>query len=499
MARRFHLFPVLGLLAALAAGCGGASSTGAGAADGASVAPASAPVFVSIDTDVGSAQWQQAGALLGKFPARQTLLDAINKEFAKRGVSYQQDVKPALGSEVDVAVLGLEQGSRDVVAMVQPGDKAKLQALLAKLDTSHPSSPATATAEYKGWTLISDKQSSIDRFKSEAAQGSLADDATFKDAMAGEPSGSLVRAYVNGSALQQLLERLGSRFGAATGCGSASQPAGTSKLRYISGALSTEANGLRLHAAVQSDNAPSGGGGDTKALLSEIPSGSLVVLAFHGADQFTQGFQQLQQSCGAQLQKSLAPLEALLGVKLVDLAGLFKNETALYVRTGSPLPEVTLISHQGDPQAALATLDTLARRLGALAGTQPKDTTVDGLPAKEMLVGGRVTIYYAAFGGKVVVTDSTAGISDLRGGGAKLADDPTFRDATKAAGMPDSTGGFLYVNLKDGIPYAESFAQLVGMSIPAQVDANLRPLQAFVVYGSTANGKAELTAFLELQ
>jgi hypothetical protein len=271
-------------------------------------------------------------------------------------------------------------------------------------------------------------------------------------------------------------------------------------LRYISGALEAQSGGVRLHATVQSQNAPSAGGGDTKALLSEIPSGALAVLAFHGSGQFAQGFQELQQTCSGQFQKSFAQVEALLGVKLKDIAALLRNETALYVRTGSPIPEVTFVSHQDDPQAALGTLDTLAKRLGGLFGSPPRDTTIDGVPAKELVAGGRVSIYYAAFDGKVVVTDALAGIHDLKVGGIDtLKDDPTFKDASKAAGMPDGPPFFLYLNLKDGIPYVESFAQLAGATIPPDVDANLKPLTSFVLYGTGSNGKFELTAFLQVQ
>jgi hypothetical protein len=501
MRRRLAVPPVLAALALLVAGCGGSSSstTGAGPAAGASIAPASAPVFVTIDSDPASGQWRQVNALLDKFPGKAKLIAAIEKELTKQGVSYEQDIKPALGPEVDVAVLGLAKGTRDVVGMVQPADKAKLQALLDKLDKTDPSSP-TVTAEYKGWTLVAEKQSALDTFEAESAKGVIADDATYKDALANEPADSLATAYVNGAALQQLLEQLGSQLGAAAGCGPATQTAAPVTLRYISGALRAESDGVRLHATIQSTNAPSSGGGDTKALLSEIPSGALAVLAFHGSDQFTQGFQQLEQACPGQLEKTLAPVEAFLGVKLKDVAALLKNETALYVRTGSPIPEVTFVSHQDDAQTALGTVDTIATRLGDLFGTPPHDTTIDGTPAKELVVGGRVSIYYAAFDGKVVITDAQSAIHDLRnGGGDKLEDDPTFRDARKVSGMPDAPGFFLYLNLRDGIPYVESFARLAGASIPLDVEQNLQPLTSFVLYGTGSNEKLELTAFLQLR
>src|SRR5262249_23941727 len=106
--------------------------------------------------------------------------------------------------------------------------------------------------------------------------------------------------------------------------------------------------------------------------------------------------------------------------------------------------------------------------------------------------------FYAALDDEVVVTDSEAGITDLRSSGLKLKDDPTFTDAQKAAGMPSETSGFLYVDLKDSIPLVEGLAQLAGTSVSSDVDANLRPLQTLTLWGTSDNGKADLTAFLEI-
>jgi hypothetical protein len=498
--RRFVLLPILVVLALLAASCGGSSGSSSGAATsaGASIAPASAPAYVMIDTDPGSAQWKQADALLGKFPGKQKLLDAVDKALAKQGVSYEQDIKPALGPEVDFAVLSLAKGSRAVVGMVQPTDKAKLQALLDKLDKSDPTSPKTVTGEYKGWTLVSDKQSAIDTFKSEAAKGSIADDATFKEAMAKDQGDALVKAYANGSALGELVGQAATQAG--TSCNGAATTGGV-KLRYVSGAASVEADGVRVHATLRSDGAKSSGGGSTATLLDEIPSGALAVLAFHGTDQFAQGFSQLQ-GCGAQIQQGLGLVEGVLGVKVKDLASLFKNEVALYVRAGSPIPEVTLLSHQDDPKAALATIDSLATHIGSLVGGgAPHATTVDGAPVKEITVGGGVaSIFYGVIAGKVVVTDSRTGIHDLlQSGGAKLRDDAAFKSSRKASGMPDDTPFFLYADIRDSVTLVESLAQLAGAKIPPSADANLRPLKSLVVYAAGPADDVEYTAFLELQ
>jgi hypothetical protein len=492
MRRHLLLLPLAAALALAASACGSSSGSATGGSGGATIAPASAPVFISIDTDTGSAQWKQADELLSKFPGKGTLLAAIEKGLRGQGVNFDQDVKPALGDELDIVVLDLQSGSTDAVGLLQPKDKAKLDALLQKIAANDPSSKAVS-GEYKDWTIVAQSQAVIDKFKTAAAQGALADDATFKDATAADSGEALAKAYVNGSALTSLIQRAG-----GSSLGSCPQKPDAPKLQSISAALSAESSGVRLHATFQSDKASATQNVAASQLVSQIPSGALLVYEFHGSPAINSAFSQLT-SCQGQVKQGLDAIEKLFGVKLSELGALFKKQTALYVRAGSPIPEVTLVSQQDDPQAALGTLDKLAAQLGGLTGSVPTSTQVDGKPAKKLVIGGRITIYYAALDGEVVVTDSEAAIHDLTSSGPKLKDDTTFKEAQKASGMPDQTSTFLYVDFKDSIPLVESLVQLGGTSVPDTVDANLRPLQTFVLYGTGSGAKGELTAFLELK
>src|SRR6187455_748116 len=92
---------VLVLAAALAlsaTGCGEESSPGAA---GASVAPASSQVFVSVDTSFDSANWGAGRELLGKFPDGDRAVEWIVEELGGKGLDFEADVKPALGPETD--------------------------------------------------------------------------------------------------------------------------------------------------------------------------------------------------------------------------------------------------------------------------------------------------------------------------------------------------------------------------------------------------------------
>jgi hypothetical protein len=111
---------------------------------------------------------------------------------------------------------------------------------------------------------------------------------------------------------------------------------------------------------------------------------------------------------------------------------------------------------------------------------------------------GPVDVIYGAIDGKLVVSDSAAAVRDLGDrGGDKLSDDKTFRDAADAAAMPDRTTGWLYLNLKDGVPLVDALAELAGSRIPAEYDDNLRPLRSFVFYGTRAGESQMLELFLQ--
>ena len=61
--------------------------------------------FAAIDTDQSSQQWRQLDELTSGLGARRQALQKLNAALADRGLSYDADVKPAVGKELDVAVL----------------------------------------------------------------------------------------------------------------------------------------------------------------------------------------------------------------------------------------------------------------------------------------------------------------------------------------------------------------------------------------------------------
>jgi Protein of unknown function (DUF3352) len=483
---RFTFVPLLVALA-LVSGCGsGGGATSGSTESGATEVGESALAFVSISSDLGSSQWQQADKLAQKFPFREQALAQIKQELAKQNLDYDKDIKPALGPEVDVVVAqGASLNKTVTVLMTKPDDAAMFKALVTKANASG-GSPAVYR-EVNGWYLVSDKQASIDEVL-KGSGGSLADNAAFKEAMAKLPGDALAKAYVNGAELAPLI-----RQAAAQGGGSQFDPStvGLDKLDYVAASLSAESDGLRVRGASKGSGAKALGAGDfTSILLGKVPGDALAFLDFRGGGTADQ-LKKLESS--PQLGKSLQQLQATLGVSLDDLLALLRNEVGFYLRPGAGIPEFSLALSPSDQAAALSTLDKLAAKVAALTGGKLTTGTVRTLNL------GQVTLHYGAADGHVLITSGINGISEFGGSESKLPDSADFKEAKSAAGMPDSTGGFVYIDLKNAIPLIEGFAGLAGQSLPPSVAGNLRPLRSLVAWAAGSGDSRTFDAFLEIK
>ena len=200
-------------------------------------------------------------------------------------------------------------------------------------------------------------------------------------------------------------------------------------------------------------------------------------------------------------ERDIGRAEAEIGVSLnEDVFPLFSAESALYVRPGFPIPEVTIVTQVEDERAALAVLDKLAGEVAEYYGTaELHSIDVDGVPVKELAVNQLLSVYYAAFDGNLVVTTSRQGIADLKAGDGRLADDEAFKDATRAAGMPAETTGFVYVDLDKAVPVVLNLAGFGGAQMPDSLERNLEPLHSLVLYGERDGDLAKFRGLLSIQ
>lgn len=451
-------------VAAFAAVGFGAFAAGSGGGDppatGASVAPADSVAFVSVDSDLGSSQWQTLNGLLAKLPGGQGLVSTLEHGLQQRtGLSWADDVQPALGPELDVVLLPATSGGKpEAVLLTQPNSEAKLQALLAKVGQA--GGPKPLAADVGGWTAISESQAALDAVT--GASSRLADSSTYQAATARLAGNALVTAYANGVEAKQLVSGLG-----------VATHAGDRQLVWASGDVVTSDGGIQIDGYFRSD-----GGSSTQPyasqLVSEIPSGALAVADF-----------QAKGATGAQTATS-SPLGALQ-----SLATALDGETAVYVSPGSPFPAVTLVTRSSDPQAVVGAIHDALTNLGASAGTGASGSF--GLGS----ILGALQLSHAVVGKDVVVSTSQQAVTAFAGAGQKLADDEAFQQATAAAGMPEKTTGFVYVNLKEALPLLQGLASLAGGSAPG---GDLSALRSLTAFGSGATGGvSSFRVFLDVQ
>lgn len=65
--------------------------------------------------------------------------------------------------------------------------------------------------------------------------------------------------------------------------------------------------------------------------------------------------------------------------------------------------------------------------------------------------------------------------------------------------MPDETTAFLYVNLKDTIPWVLSLVRLGTGSVPRTLSENLRPLRTLTTWGAHDGTTTTFSVFLEIK
>jgi len=448
--------------AGLLAGCGGSSGAGSGSATigaGASVAPADAVAFVAVDTDVSSSQWQAVNNLLQKFPSHDALMTKLEQSFTqKTTLSWADDVKPALGPELDLVVLpAAANGKPELVGLVQPGDSGKLDALLQKLGASH--GKTFVTAQVGGWTAVAGSQAALDAVSGATAH--LSDSNTYQDATAKLSGDALASVYANGTEAHQLLGSLGK---------SLPTPTASAQLQWVSADVVATSGGVKIDGFVRTQGGSAPTTPYASALVSKIPSGALLVADFDAA---------------AAKARATGPLSTL--------AGSLGGETAFYVSPGEPIPSITLVTHPADPTAAADALDKAFAGLGS--GTSSGSSPLGGLGA----ILGSLHLYHAIDGGTLIASTSQQAIADFQGGGQKLADDGSFKDATSAASMPAETDGFVYVDLAKSLPLVEGLAGLMGAKLPAGIQDDLAPLHSVVAYATTSGDETSFTVFVAVE
>ena len=444
------------------------------------------PLYLAIDTDPSSSQWRTVNELAGKFPDKQQAVESIKKSMRKDGLDWDRDIKPALGTEIDVVMLDFEYPG-ETVALMQPKDKGAFERAVKKGNESDPANKLFYE-EFHGWEVMSDELAAIDAFKqaSDGAKQTLAENTTFTGAMDKAGDG-IARAYVNGASVMAAARKF-------AGPQQRSFVDKLGKLDWLLMRLRARSNGLALDTIVHGTPGTAlksrGTSTSVGSLRKLVPQDALLYFAFHGTKGMLGGLADnplLQQQPGF----------AQFGDILRDVGSILQGENALYVRApaGRRFPEVTFLASPGAGVNGAAVLDRVLNRFRKEIGGRPRHVRVAGVPARS--VGpGNPAVLYANVGGTLVVTDYPSGIRFTKGGGATLSDSGAYKEAASSSGLPARPKIVLYIDIHSTVPAVE---RLANTPIPDEVKRNLAPLRSAVEYAVSRSHELEISFFIGIR
>ena len=419
----------LGLLL-VASGCGSSSAatrTSSGT-DAASLVPASALAYVSADANLDSQQWQVLTDVFGPLPSK---------------LDYKNDIHPALGDRVNLAVLGIDNGEPEAVALVRPTDEAKLTALAKKFDQG---SEHYTVEQIGGWSVVADSAEAFQAVRNADSGSSLADSANFKTAMSQVGDTGFATVYASGSGVQQLPAKVQALVRVA------------GSPRWIAAGITADNTALQIKARAAGGTSPAA---YQPSLLHDVPSGAILAISFKDVNQLLARVQSEPL-----LRTSLPPF--VTGLRSIG------GEGVLYLLPGTLIPVVTLEVHPSDPAAAA--------------------TALRGVAAK---AGNMLPLHVERHGKVVLLTNAAPGTSP---GSGSLTDDQAFKDALAAADVPAKVTWLAYADIQRLAPILQALASLTGNGqAKPSTTAKLDKFQTLVAFGGRSGSTSSVEARLTLR
>jgi hypothetical protein len=469
MVRRAFPYACLLVALALATGCAGAKSTTSSIPESASLAPADVLAYATVSTDEGSDQWKQAASLLERIPgATDGVSGSIGSALGEQGVDWTNDVRPAIGPELVVVATADQQP----IVLVQPSDESKLDALLAKGDTTY------VRGEVDGWEALAQTDAALAAYRAALEKGTLDDVDAFTQGFDVLPPEALARVWVDTARLSKDIGRLVEQASAQVDLG----------LDWLAGAVSTEDDGVLLTVGVRMP-----GGGDTSyepQLFERVPADAVAAISFGGTQKILDRVQGT-----ADIDKVAGVIERFTGLSVKDLTDALSGEGALYARpSGTDIPEVTLVLRPPDASKTWDTIERLGRQLADEAGTTVTVRTEEGVEIRR-IVTEQATVSYARLDDDtMIVTTGDAGIRSFLADDRKLVDSDAYERAAEAVEMGDRTRGFVYLDVDGMLPLVERMGATAG---PESKDA-ISSVDSFILQASGDGDVSTLSGFVRL-
>ena len=413
-------------LAIIASGCGGdGASVAARGADADQLVPPDALAFVSADANLESEQWRTVLGLVGP-------------------VALPEGVGPALGDEVNLALLGVDKGEPEAIALVHSDDEAKLREFAKGFDQKDEH---YTVERIGGWQVVADSADAFAAVRAAESGRSLADVDGFQRAMAEVEGDALATVYADGTRLDDVPGELGALF-RISGARS-----------WVGARVVAEDNAARVSVRTEAA-APV----YRPRLLRDVPSGALLAVTFKSAGQLVERIQ---------AEPSLSDVLAEYRRLLSDLAPAVQGEGVFYFVPGVLIPTLVLEVEQTSDPAVASSLQRVADRVATETGNV-------------------LQLHVFTGADRIFLTNSAVGPPPQPN--ARLVDDRPFKDALAAADAPDEVTWLAYADLQRFVPIAQALAQLLGGDPPsAESKRRLDRLGTLVAYGAADRLELRIT------
>jgi len=473
--------------------------------------PDTVAAFVKFSIQPSIEQKQNIQDLLGRFPdsvrnnVGSKLDDALDKALKDFKLSYRNDVKPWVGSQIAIAVLA-PSGSSDtgssvpnIVGIVSVKDASAAQKALTKIKNSAPQAPAFLIEG--GVAYLAQTQNNITSFKDAVTSGhTLADSANYKREHDRAGGDGLIFAYADLSKLAGVSPAL---RGDILGTSSFTGGSGVAAL-----SLRAESEGIVLGGHSSFPQSTTGAKAGTLKILPATPDDLLGSVSFFDlGDLVGNLLKTLNKTIGLQLAAAQGPqvpglseatqalkeIEKVLGLNLErDLLPWLKGELSIVVGpvTKPPIPNIGILIEPTDQAALTRTMHALRTHLGALLGPDVKvQADANGLTVKTPF--GEDIVIRETAGRLVVATGSQYAEHLLESSGSRLANDTVYR----AAVDPSKPTVFqLFLRVDRVRTLVEGFLKLSDPNGYADYERNvqpyLKPLQALGIQ-STIDGSSQ--------
>jgi hypothetical protein len=428
----------------------------------ADLVPAGALLYVHAHVDPESEQWRRAGEIVDQLPALRRLRDRALESLSRgrRPLDFETQVRPWIGDEAAVALL--REGRRATsLILVRVADRRFARRFLQGAGEARGE-------RYRGVEL--------------RVYGDLATAFVGKFLAVGSPHNVRAAIDVRGRGSlgrEQLFRRAVDKLGVEDPIAYAYAPARgiaevlrgqrgligqirslveTPGLEAAAAAVRTEPNGIRLDlATLHPSRAPAAEFRPT--LTRDVPSGTIAFVSAAGLDGVLEQLERLSGAQGPALPGLVRRLRRQLGPEgeralLKAVGPLRGRESALFVTPPVNLPVVTLVvagTTAADGGEVLVALQPVISRLlenpagGQVPAIIPR--RIAGVDATTLSLSQTLTLTYAAFDGKLVLSTSPAGIRQLRARGDSLSDNASFAPGG-LRGLLDRASSVVFLDLR---------------------------------------------------